>query len=55
MYVYIYSGGKKNPHLPIESTESLDMTCRHCKSLVTTPTDVVLCLHSQLYEIALRI
>ena len=50
-----YSGGKKNPDLPIKSTENLNMTCGHCKRLVTTPTDVVLCLYSQLYEIALRI
>ena len=52
---YMYSGGKKNPDLPIKSTENLNMTCRHCKRLVTTPTDVVLRLYSQLYEIALRI
>ena len=51
----MYSGGKKNPDLPIKSIENLYMTCRHCKRLVTTPTDVVLCLYSQLYEIALRI
>ena len=50
-----YSGGKKNPDLPIKSTENLNMTCRHCKRLVTTPTDVVLCLYCQLYKIALRI
>ena len=49
-----YSGGKKNPDLPIKSTENLNMTCRHCNRLVTTPTDVVLCLYSQLYEIAIR-
>ena len=46
VYIYIYSGGKKNPDLPIKSTENLNMTCRHCKRLVTTPTDVVLCLYS---------
>ena len=51
----MYSGGKKNPDLPIKSTENLYMTCRPCKRLVTTPTDVVLCLYSELYEIALRI
>ena len=51
----LYSGGKKNPDLPIKSTENFNMTCRHCKRLVTTPTDVVLCLCCQLYEIALRI
>ena len=50
-----YSGGKKNPDLTIKSTENINMTCRHCKRLVTTPTDVVLYLYSQLYEIALRI
>ena len=44
----IYSGGKKNPDLPIKSTENINMTCRHCKHLVTTPTDAVLCLYSQL-------
>ena len=33
--------------LSIKSTKN--MTCRHCKCLVTTPTDVVL------YEIAIRI
>ena len=53
--VLMYSGGKKNPDLPIKSTENLNMTCRHCVRLVTTPTDVVLCLYSQLYEIVLRI
>ena len=55
MIFVFYSGGKKNPDLLIKSTENLNMTCRHCKRLVTTPTDVVLCLYSQLYEIALRI
>ena len=50
-----YSGGKKNPELPIKSTENLNMTCRHCKRLVTTPTDVVLCVYSQLHKLALRI
>ena len=50
-----YSGGKKNPDLPIKSTENLNMTCRHCKRLVTAPTDVALGLYSQLFEIALRI
>ena len=54
-YMSMYSGGKKNPDLPIKSTENVNMTCRHCKRLVTTPIDVVLCLYSQLYEIALRI
>ena len=53
--MYIYSGGKKNPDLPIKFTENLNMTCRHCKRLVTTPTEVVLRLYSQLCEIALRI
>ena len=53
MQLIIYSGGKKNPDFPIKSTEN--MTCRHCKRLVTTPTDVVLCLYSQLDDIALRI
>ena len=33
---FIYSGGKKNPDLPIKSTETLNMTCRHCKRLVRT-------------------
>ena len=33
----IYSGGKKNPDLPIKSTKNLNMSCRHCKRLVTTP------------------
>ena len=42
----IYNGAKKNPDLPIKSTENLNMTCRHCKRLVTTPTDVVLCLYN---------
>ena len=32
----MYSGGKKNPDLPIKSTENLNMTCRHCKCLLTT-------------------
>ena len=41
-----YSGGKKNPDLPIKSTENLKTTCRHCKRLVITSTDVVLCLYS---------
>ena len=52
-----YSGGKKNPDLHIKFIENLNMTCRHCKCkrLVTTPTDVVLWLYSQLYEILLRI
>ena len=51
----IYSGGKNNPDLPIKSTENLNMTCRHCKRLVITPPpNVVLCLYSQLYEIALH-
>ena len=40
-----YSGGTKNPDLPIKSTENLNMTCRRCKRLVTSPTDVVLCLY----------
>ena len=53
-YHNIYSDGKKNPDLPIKFTENLNMTCRHCKRLVTTPTDVVLCLYSQLYDMALR-
>ena len=53
--IYSYSGGKKNPDLPIKSTENLNMTCRHCKRLVTTPTDVVLCVYSQLHKLALRI
>ena len=53
--LYTYSGGKKNPDLSIKSTEILNMTCSHCKHLVTTPTDVVLCSYSQLYEIALQI
>ena len=52
---HTYSGGKKNPDLGIKSTENLKMTCRHSKRLVITPTDVVLCLYSQLYDIALRI
>ena len=51
----MYSGGKKNPDLPIKSTENLNMISRHCKRLGTTPTNVVLCLYSQLHEIALRI
>ena len=51
----IYSGGKKNPDLPIKSIENLIMTCRHCKRLVTTPTDIVFYLYSQLYKIALQI
>ena len=46
----MYSGGKKNPDLPIKSTENLYMTCRPCKRLVTTPTDVVLCLYSELMK-----
>ena len=50
-----YSGGKKNPDLPVKSAENLYMTYRHCKRLVTTTTDGVLCLYSQFYEIALRI
>ena len=50
----MYSGGKKNPDLLIKSTENLNMTCRHYKRLVITPTDVVFCLYSQLYERALR-
>ena len=45
----MYSGGKKNPDLPIKSTENLNMTCRHCKRLVTTPTDVVLCIYTVSY------
>ena len=40
---------------PIKYTENLNLTCRHCKHLGTTPTNVVLCLYSLLYEIALRI
>ena len=55
MFYNTYSGGKKNPDLPIKSTENLNLTCRHCKRLVTTPTDVVWWLYSQLNEIALRI
>ena len=43
---YSYSGGKKNPDLPIKSTENLNMTCRHCKRLVITPTDVVLGIYT---------
>ena len=54
-FAAIYSGGKKNPDISIKSTENLNMTCRHSKRLITTPTNVVLCLYSQLYEIALRI
>ena len=46
--MYMYSDGKKNPDLPIKSTENLNMTCRQCKRLVTTPTDVELCLYNQL-------
>ena len=38
---------------PIKSTENLNMTCKHCKRLVTTPTDVF--VYSQSYEKALRI
>ena len=54
-YFLICSGGKMNPDLPTKSTENLNMTCRHWKRIVTTLTDVVLCLYSQLYEIVLRI
>ena len=43
-FINKYSGGKKNPDLPIKSTENLNMTCRNCKRLVTIPNDVVLCL-----------
>ena len=51
----MYSGGKKNPDLFIKSTKNLNMTCKHCTRLIIIPTDVVLCLYSQLYEIALQI
>ena len=37
----VYSGGNKNPDLPIKSIENLNMTCRHCKRLVTTPLMLV--------------
>ena len=53
-----YSGGKKNPDLPIKTTENLNMTCRHCKRLVITPPPPLMmlcCVYSRLYKIALRI
>ena len=44
----MYSGGKKNPDLPIKSTENLNMTCRHGKRLVTTPL-MLCCVYTVSY------
>ena len=44
----IYSGSKKNSDLPIKSTENLNMTCRHCKRLVTTPL-MLCCVYTVSY------
>ena len=44
----VYSGGNKNPDLPIKSIENLNMTCRHCKRLVTTPL-MLCCVYTVSY------
>ena len=43
-----YSGGKKNPDLPIKSTENLNMTCRHRKRFITTPL-MLFCVYTISY------
>ena len=48
MYMSMYSGGKKNPDLPIKSTENLNMACRHSKRLVTTPL-MLCCVYTVSY------
>ena len=54
-YTCTYSGDKKNPDLSIKSTENVHMIYRHCKRLIISSTDAVLCLYSPLCEITVPI
>ena len=53
--VTVHAGSKENPGLLIKTNEIIHRTHTHCKRLIITSTDSVLCLYSLLYEKALPI
>ena len=50
-----YSNGKKNLMLKIKITENVNVIHAHCRRLIITYTDAVLCLYNPLYEMTLLI